>query len=79
MMFCESVVTSAILYAAVCWGNRLRAADANRLKRLICKASDVVGVKLDHLMVVSERRILSKVKVIIDNKFCAGLTQELFQ
>ena len=42
-MFEESVVVSAILYAVACWGSRLRVVDANRLNKLIRKASDVVG------------------------------------
>ncbi|MEQ2256600.1 hypothetical protein ILYODFUR_025759 [Ilyodon furcidens] len=50
----------AILYGVVCWGSRLRVEDTVRLKRLIRKASNIVGVKLDSLTVVSERRILSK-------------------
>ena len=46
-MFYESVVASAILFAVVCWGSRLRVANANRLNKLIRKASDVVGVERD--------------------------------
>ena len=46
-MFYESVVASAILFAVVCWGSRLRVADANRLNRLIRKTIDIVGVELD--------------------------------
>ncbi|KAI4888742.1 hypothetical protein NFI96_010443 [Prochilodus magdalenae] len=49
------------------WGSRLRVADANRLNKLIRKASDVVGVELDSLMAVSERRTLSKLQTIMDN------------
>ncbi|KAI4894306.1 hypothetical protein NFI96_005584 [Prochilodus magdalenae] len=41
--------------------------DANRLNELIRKASDVVGVELDSLMAVSERRTLSKLQTIMDN------------
>ncbi|KAI4873724.1 hypothetical protein NFI96_000464 [Prochilodus magdalenae] len=66
-IFYESVVASAILYAVACWGSRLRVADANRLNKLIRKASDVVGVELDSLMAVSERRTLSKLQTIMDN------------
>ncbi|KAI4887653.1 hypothetical protein NFI96_006166, partial [Prochilodus magdalenae] len=66
-IFYESVVASAILYAVACWGSRLRVADANRLNKLIHKASDVVGVELDSLMAVSERRTLSKLQTIMDN------------
>ena len=71
-MFYESVVASAILFAVVCWGSRLRAADANRLNKLIRKASDVVGVELDSLSAVSDRRMLSKVQ-------CSGQTEEHLQ
>ncbi|KAI4883528.1 hypothetical protein NFI96_023533 [Prochilodus magdalenae] len=66
-IFYESVVASTILYAVACWGSRLRVADANRLNKLIRKASDVVGVELDSLMAVSERRTLSKLQTIMDN------------
>ena len=48
------MVASAILFAVVCWGSRLRVADANRLNKLDRKASDVVGVELDTLPAVSE-------------------------
>ena len=65
-MFYESVVASAILYAVVCWGSRLRVADANRLNKLNRKAGDVVGVKLDSLTAVSERRMLRKLHVILN-------------
>ncbi len=41
-------------------------ADTNRLNRLIGRASDVVGVKLDSLTEVPERRMLSKLHVILD-------------
>ena len=66
-MFYESVVASAILFAVVCWGSRLRVADANRLNKLIRKASDVVGVELDSLAAVSDRRMLSKVRMILQH------------
>lgn len=36
------------------------------LIKLIHKASDTVGIKLDSLMVVSERRMLSKFRGILD-------------
>ncbi|CAI5671505.1 unnamed protein product [Oreochromis niloticus] len=66
-IFYESVVSSAILYAVACWGSRLRVADANRLDKLIRKASNVVGMELDSIKVVSERRMLSKIKTMLDN------------
>ena len=60
-------MASAILFAVVCCGKRLRVADANRLNKLIRKASDVVGVELDTLTAVPERRMLSKVRAILQN------------
>ena len=51
-------MASAILFAVVCWGSRLRVAHANRLNKLIRKASDIVGMELDTLSAVSDRRML---------------------
>jgi len=66
-MFYHSVVTSVIFYAVVCWGSRVKAADANRLNKLIRKAGSVLGVELKSLGEVSERRMLSKLLSIMDN------------
>ena len=65
--FYESVVASALPFAVVCWGSRLRVADANKLNKLIRKASDAVGVELDTLIAVSDRRMLSKLHAILNN------------
>jgi len=53
-MFYHSVV--AILYNAVCWGSRVKAADANRLNKLIRKAGSVLGVELEHELWWRSRR-----------------------
>jgi len=66
-MFSHWVVTSAIFYAVVCWGSRVKAADANRLNKLIRKAGSVLGVELDSLVEVLERRMLSELLSIMDN------------
>ena len=55
------------MYAVACWGSGLRAVDFNRLDKLVRKASNVVGVELDSLAVVSERRSLAKLHAIMDN------------
>ncbi|KAK3548244.1 hypothetical protein QTP70_005819 [Hemibagrus guttatus] len=64
----RSVYNSALLYALACWNSRLKEADSNSLNRLICKASDVVGEELDSLMIVSERRMLSKCEVFFSHQ-----------
>ena len=63
-MFYQSVVASANFFGLVCWGSRLRAADANKIIR---KAGSVLGVQLDSLLVVSERRMVRKLHSILDN------------
>ncbi len=65
-MFFQSVAVSAISFAVMCWGNRVRA-DTYRINKLIRKAGSVPGVELDSLVVVSERRILRKLQSIMDN------------
>ena len=66
-MFYESVVAGAFLYAVVCWGSGLRVADANRLQKLINKASSIVGVELGSLEAVTERRMLTRLRAIRDS------------
>ena len=44
-MFYHSVVATVIFYAAVFQGSRVKAADANRLNKLIKKAGSVLGVE----------------------------------
>lgn len=80
-IFYKSWVASAALNAVVCVGSRLRVVGANRLNLLICKASNIVGLKLKAMRVVSERRMLHKVKVIPDNTSMqlAPLTQKVLQ
>lgn len=56
-IFYESVVASAILYAVVCWGSKLRVVDNNRLNKLIRKVSNTAGEELVSLMAVPERRM----------------------
>lgn len=47
--------------------DRLRSG-VNSLNNLISKTSDVIGVKLDPLMMVSERSMLLRVKTILSNE-----------
>ena len=42
MMLSMSVVASAVPFAAVCLGGRLREADANRVHTLVGEASDIM-------------------------------------
>lgn len=39
-IFCQSVVVSAVYFAAICWENSIGADDANRLNKLIRISSD---------------------------------------
>jgi len=66
-MFYESVVTSSIFCAVVCWGSNMKVADSNTLDKLIRRAGSILGEELDPLLVVAERRMLSKLLSILDN------------
>ncbi len=49
------------------WGSRVRAADANRIYKLIRKAGSLLEVELNTLVVESEMRMLCKLRSIMDN------------
>ena len=48
-MLYHSVVASVIYYAVVFWGSRVKAADADRLNKLIRKVRSALGVELESL------------------------------
>ena len=54
-MFYQSVVACVIFFAAVCWGGGIRSSGA--INKLVRKASSVMGMKLDSVEVVTERRM----------------------
>ena len=45
-MFYQSVVSSVLFYAVVCWGGNARQRDTVRLDRLIRRAGKVTGAEL---------------------------------
>lgn len=66
-MVYQSVAASAIFFAVLCWGSRVRAVDANRINKLIRKAGFGLGLELDSLVVVSESGMLCKLWSIMNN------------
>ena len=72
--FYDSVVASAIHYAAVCWAPGSTEWDRNRLNKLVRRASSTLGCSLDSVEEVRDRRVLAKVTSIMDNtSHCTGL------
>jgi len=65
-MFYQSVVASVLFYAVVCWGGSVKKRDAGRLDRLVRRAG-AVGLELDCLTSVAEKRTLSRLLTILDN------------
>ncbi|KAK9526233.1 hypothetical protein VZT92_014943 [Zoarces viviparus] len=61
------VVAGVIFYPVVCWASRVKAADANRLNKLTRKSNSVLGVELESVVEVSERKMLRKLIAILDN------------
>uniref|UniRef100_A0A8C4X371 B30.2/SPRY domain-containing protein n=1 Tax=Erpetoichthys calabaricus TaxID=27687 RepID=A0A8C4X371_ERPCA len=66
-MFYQTVVASALFYAVVFWGGSIKRKDASRLDKLVRKASSMVGMELDSLTSVAERRALSRLLSIMEN------------
>ena len=66
-MFYQSVVSSVLSYAIVCWGGGARKRDMDRLNRLVRRAGSVVGLSLDSVDTILESRTMSKVKAIMNN------------
>ncbi|KAI4891122.1 hypothetical protein NFI96_002470 [Prochilodus magdalenae] len=67
LMFYQSVVASVLFYAVVCWGGSISRRDAGRLDRLVRKAGSVLGLELECLTPLAERRALSKLLNIMDS------------
>ncbi len=65
-MFYQSVMASALFYAAVCCGGSVKHKDARRLDKLAERAGSVIGSRLDSLEAVVERRTQKKVEVILN-------------
>ena len=66
-MFYQSVVASATFFAVVCWGGGIGSGGASKMNKLVRKASSVVGMKLDCVEAVTERRMRGKLQAIMDN------------
>ncbi len=66
----QTVVASALFFAVVCWGEGAHMGDisrVNKLKVLVKKAGFVVCIEFDTVQQVAERRILSKLRSIMNN------------
>jgi hypothetical protein len=57
-MFYQSVVASAIFFAAISWGSGIRACDSKKLNKLVMRAGYVMGTAVVSLEVVMERRMV---------------------
>ncbi len=66
-MFYQTVVASVLFYAVVCWGGSTSKRNSNRLDKLIRRAGSVIGMELDSLVTVAERRALNKLLAIMDD------------
>ncbi|XP_073668918.1 uncharacterized protein [Paramisgurnus dabryanus] len=66
-MFYQSVISSVMFYAVVCWGGSIKKKDAKRLNRLVQKAGAVVGIQLESLTAIAEKRSSRRMFAIMDN------------
>lgn len=65
--FYDSVVASAIFYGVVWWCSSISIAKMKRLDKLIRKASSVLGIPLDTVKEVGERRMVAKLSSLLEN------------
>ena len=66
-IFYKSVVESAISFAAICWGSGIRTRDLKRINKLIKKAGSVLGVTLEPLELIIQKRMLHKLMKIMED------------
>lgn len=60
-MLYQTVVTSGLFYAVVCWGVRTKKKGTLRLDKVIQKVGSVVGAQLESLTSVADARTLNKI------------------
>ena len=63
----QSVLVSAIFFAAICRGSSIRARDFKKLNKMMKKSGSVLGTALEPLELVVERRMLRKLLNTMDN------------
>ena len=66
-IFYRSVVESAIIFAAICWGSSIRTRDLKRINKLIRKAGSVLGVTLEPLELIVQKRMLHKLMKMMED------------
>ncbi|KAI4899778.1 hypothetical protein NFI96_000444 [Prochilodus magdalenae] len=66
-MFYQTVVSSCLFYAVVCWEGSIKKRDEMRLDKLVRQAGSAVGVELDSVVKVAEGRTLHKLLSIMDD------------
>lgn len=67
LIFYHSVVASLNFFAAVCWEGGIGNGGINKLNKLVRKVNTVVGLELNSMTVVTERRMGGKMNIIMDN------------
>ena len=66
-IFFNSVVGSILTFGLTCWGGNLTKSDRKRMDRVISKAEKLVGKSLDNLEIIYNKRVLTKVKAIMQD------------
>ncbi|KAK3568773.1 hypothetical protein QTP86_017433, partial [Hemibagrus guttatus] len=65
--FYDTVVASTVLYVIVCWVGGSTERNRKRMNRLVRRASSVLGCPLELVEEVGERRMLAKLRSIMNN------------
>ena len=64
-VFYQGILASVLFYAVLGWGGSISVEDKNRINKLIKRAGSVIGLNPDVLEVTVEKRISSKLKIVL--------------
>ena len=62
------MVASAVLYGVVCWSSSITERERKNLDKIIRKSSSVLGCPLDSVREVGDRRVLAKLRSMMDHE-----------
>lgn len=64
-MYTQGIVASVLFYVVLCWGGSMTAEDRNRINKLIKKAGSVVGLSLDSVDIILNKRMTTKLRTVL--------------
>lgn len=64
-VFYQGAVASVLFYAVLSWGGSISVEDRNRINKLIKKSSSIIGLSLDSMDIILDKRMRAKVQTVL--------------